>query len=326
LFSFERLLFMVEHHSRFLNMASIGFSIIKGAFALTSHVAPRLTGRAAFELFCRTADPKRVSPREARVLGESAPFMAMARRHVLDTRFREVLVHEFDATGGEEVPSALVIHGWRSRSEHMRHIVDGLLGRGFRVLALDLPGHGGSAGRRLNMALAVAAVTAVADRFGSPQVLVGHSFGGAVAVNAAVGSVAGLPPVAAERLVLIAAPSSMPAIFDDFGRFLGLEARAQMALADQVLRVAGRPLEDFVGEVQLRDHPLPTLVVHAPDDKEIAFDNALRFEAAGSHVRVMRAPGRGHRRILADSEVVSAVADFATVSEDVGAWRQADAI
>lgn len=298
-------------------MASIGFSIIKGAFALSSHIAPHLTGRAAFELFCRTADPKRVSPREARVLGESAPFMAMARRHVLGTRFREVLVHEFDATGDGEGPMALVIHGWRSRSEHMRHIVEGLVGRGFRALAVDLPGHGGSAGRRLNMALAVAAVIAVSDRFGSPQVLVGHSFGGAVAVNAAVGSVAGLPAVAAERLVLIAAPSSMPAIFDDFGRFLGLGARAQIALADQVQRVAGRPLEDFVGEVQLRDHPLPTLVVHAPDDREVAFDNALRFEAAGNHVRLLRAPGRGHRRILADSEVVSAVADFAAVSENV---------
>jgi hypothetical protein len=82
--------------------------------------------------------------------------------------------------------------------------------------------------------------------------------------------------------------------------------------------VAGRPLEDFVGEVQLRDHPLPTLVVHAPDDREVAFDNALRFEAAGNHVRLLRAPGRGHRRILADSEVVSAVADFAAVSENVG--------
>lgn len=300
-------------------MASIGFSIIRGAFALTGPIAPRLTGRAAFELFCRTADPKRVSPREARVLGESAPFMAVARRHVLDTRFSEVLVHEFDATAGAEAPTALVIHGWRSRSDHMRHIIEGLLGRGFRVLAVDLPGHGGSAGRRLNMALAVAAVAAVADHFGSPQVLVGHSFGGAVAVNAAVGSVAGFTPVAAERLVLIAAPSSMPAIFDDFSRFFGLGARTQMALADQVLRVAGRPLEDFVGEIQLRDHPLPTLVVHAPDDREVAFDNALRFEAAGKHVQVLRAPGTGHRRILADSEVVSAVADFAAARESVGA-------
>lgn len=300
-------------------MATFGFLLIRSAFTLAEQIAPRLTGRAAFELFCRTPDPKRVSPREASVLDGAAAFMDEARHHRLPTRHGCVVAHDFRGKAGSHAPTALVIHGWRSRTEHMRYVIEALRGDGFRVIALDLPGHGASSGRRLNMATAVAAVRAAADWFGPFAVAVGHSFGGAVAINAAAGSIAGVAPIDTGRLVLISAPSSMPAIFEDFGRFLGLGTRTQVALADEVQRVAGHPLEDFVGAVQLRALSVPTLAIHAPDDKEVSFDNARRFEEAGSHVRLMRAPGRGHRRILADREVAAAIADFALGSDELAA-------
>ena len=296
-------------------MATAGFLLFRSAFALAEQIAPRLTGRAAFELFCRTPHPARVSPREADVLRTAAPFMAEARHHWLPTPHGCVVAHDFRSPAGHGAPTVLVLHGWRSRSEHMRAIVEALRGEDFRVVALDLPGHGASPGRRLNMAIAVAAVRAAADWFGPFAAIVGHSFGGAVALNAAAGSIRGITPVEARRLVLVSAPSSMPAIFEDFSRFLGLGTRAQTALAGEVERVTGRALEDFVGAEQLRGLGVPTLAIHAPDDKEVPFEEARRFEAAGSHVRLMRAPGRGHRRILADDEVAAAIARFALFGE-----------
>ncbi len=83
-----------------------------------------------------------------------------------------------------------------------------------------------------------------------------------------------------------------------------------MALAERVALIAGRPLADFIGAEQLARLALPTLVVHAPDDKEVAFTEALAFEKAGSHVALLRLPGLGHRRILADSQLGRAVGDF----------------
>jgi hypothetical protein len=57
-------------------MASFGFMVIRGVFAVAEHLAPRLTGRAAFELFSRTPDPKKLSP------GEREALAGRRRRHV----------------------------------------------------------------------------------------------------------------------------------------------------------------------------------------------------------------------------------------------------
>lgn len=292
-------------------MASISHKVIRSVFGAAEHLAPRLMGRIAFELFCRTANPKAPSPREQKAIDQAARFMAEARRHCLPLKSGSVTVFDFRPLEGIwTAGTVLVIHGWHSRTEYMKTIVEGFRDAGYRVLALDLPGHGHSSGRRLNMVLAVDAVRAAGEWFGPFRAVVGHSFGGAVAVNAAVGSVEGIAPLATERLVLIAAPSSMPAIFEDFGRFLNLGPRSQVVVNDQVERIAGRPLSHYVGSEQLALTPVPTLVIHAPDDREVSPDSARMFAAAGEHVRLYWARGLGHRRILADPEVVAESVNF----------------
>lgn len=294
-------------------MASFGFMVIRGLFAAAEHVAPRLTGRAAFELFCRTPDPQRLSAKERRAVEDAADFMAEGRVHRLPVGGGCIVAYDFAPEAGRRrAETVLVVHGWRSRTEHMRNVIEGLTGAGFRVIAIDLPGHGRSTGRRLNMALAVEAAHVAEEWFGPFAAVVGHSFGGAVATNAVAGSVDGFAPMMTRKLVLISAPSSMPAIFEDFGRFLKLGTRAQMAVAEQVRRVTGHPLEEFVGAEQLARRRVPALVIHAPDDKEVSPENATEFAAAGRHVELTWAPGLGHRRILADRTVVEAIAGFVT--------------
>ena len=188
------------------------------------------------------------------------------------------MVHEFrPRQGRESAGTVLVLHGWRSRTEYMKALIEAYRDAGFRVMSLDLPGHGGSAGRRLNLASAVRAAHVAGEWFGPFAAVVGHSFGGAVAVNAVAGSIVGIPPLAASKLVLIAAPSSMPDLFRDFGRYLNLGPRTQSAMADQVRRIAGRPLDEFVGSRQLAETAVPTLVIHAPDDREVARRSCRAF-------------------------------------------------
>lgn len=292
-------------------MAPFARKVTRALFGFGELVAPTLAGRIAFELFCRTPDLNRPTDGERRAVERAAGFMADARHHRLKTKSGCVAVHEFRPEPGGAAPgTVLVIHGWRSRTEYMRSLIEGFRGAGYRVVSLDLPGHGGSLGRRLHLVAALEAVRLAADWFGPFAAIVGHSFGGAIAANAAAGSVSRFAPVETDRLVLIAAPSSLQAIFDDFGAMLNVGPRSRKAMADIVRRIAGRPLAEFVGSRLLAGADLPTLVVHAHDDKEVSAGHAKDYLAAGDHVELHWADGFGHRRILASREVVERAVDF----------------
>lgn len=294
-------------------MASFPVKVIRGAFGVGERVAPGLAGWAAFELFRRTPSPRSLSAKERTAIDAAADFMAGARRHHLKTRSGCVRVHEFRPQPGRaRMGTVLVVHGWRSRTEYMRALIEGLRDGGYRVMSVDLPGHGHSPGRRLDLARAVDAVQTCDQWFGPFEAIVGHSFGGAVAVNAAAGSIAGIPPVAPKRLVLIAAPESLSEVFQDFGRLINVGPRIHAVIEKRVERIAGRPLRDFSGATQLSRLPIPTLVVHAADDREVRAESARRYAAAGDHVRLYWADGLGHRRILADAGVAAETVRFVT--------------
>src|SRR5690606_41070577 len=99
---------------------------------------------------------------------------------------------------------------------------------------------------RLHLVAALEAVQAAAVRFGPFAAIVGHSFGGAVATSASVGAVRGVAPVETDRLVLIAAPSSMQTVFDNFSAMMNVGPRSRAAMDRIVGRHVGRPLAYYV--------------------------------------------------------------------------------
>lgn len=293
-------------------MASLGWQVIRALFGAGERVAPGIAGRAAFELFARTPNPRAQTEGERKAVSRAADFMRTARHHRLTVGRDCVAVHEFRSDAGtSEAGRVLVVHGWRSRTEYMKNIVEGFRAAGFRVFAIDLQGHGQSVGRRLTIMTAVDALATAAQWFGPFDVVAGHSFGGAVAVNAVAGMVKTAIPLAAGRLVLIAAPNSLADIVDGFSRQIGLGRRSRQAMVARIERLAERRLEDFSGARQLARLRVPTLVVHAPDDREVPADDARDYGGAGGHVTLYWAPGLGHRRVLSDSEVVSRIVSFA---------------
>ncbi len=291
-------------------MASIGLKVIRGVFGAAEQIAPRLGGRVAFELFCRTPNPKKLSVGERRAVESASGFMAEARHHRLKVGSGCVSVHEFRPERHPATATVLVIHGWRSRTEYMRAIIEGYRKAGFRVMSLDLPGHGGSTGRRLNMAMAVEATAAAAQWFGPFAAVVGHSFGGAVAACAASGMIKGAAPLPTERLVMIASPNALTDVLNGFRRHTNVGERSARALDNQIKRISGHPMAEFVASRYVAQMQIPTLVIHAPNDAEVPAADASQLGAAGDHVRLIWAENLGHRRILSDSAVIAEAVSF----------------
>lgn len=117
------------------------------------------------------------------------------------------------AWGPRDGRPVLCLHGWLDNAASFETLAPRLASEGYRVVALDLPGHGHSDHRAPGLAYDmlewVVDVAAAADALGWPRfLLVGHSLGAAVA-----GLVAGTLPERVERLALLEglAPNAVPA-------------------------------------------------------------------------------------------------------------------
>lgn len=274
-----------------------------------SLIAPRTAGRLAFRLFC-------TPPRPAKRNGNGGTGAGVAGAIAASESARDsfpcgsVQAYVFEPEDHAPTRTVLLVHGWTGDAASMTDFVEPLLAVGFRVVAFDLPGHGASTGRELNIPLGVASLAAVSRVFGPFHAIVTHSFGGAITLAALAGSVRGQPVVSADRLVLIAAPSSVTRITRQFGDALGLGRRGQAALERRIHVVAGNPVEAFEGPLQLKAIGLPTLVIHDRQDRELGFQHAEALAESGPFVRLEVTEGLGHRRILKARPVAESVARF----------------
>lgn len=264
---------------------------------------PQTTANMAFRIFTRIPRPRNRKP-NAGMPQHMKPIM-------LQTASGTVATWSLPA----EMPAgkkALLVHGWNSQSAHLLSLARSLNEAGIDVVLLDLPAHGASPGRHLHLGKGIDAVDAAWRHHGPFDAFIGHSFGGAVMLNAALGSSMCIPARRPETLVMLAAPNSLPAVFRQFGRFIGLPAAAQEAMERKVLTILGQSLDLIVSSDQLKDYHRPVLVVHDMDDRDVLYADALRMARAGKHVELFTTSGLGHRRILKDGAVHAAVRDRVT--------------
>ena len=293
-------------------MAILSLRLIRPIVRIAALIAPQLTGRIAFTAFCTPPRTKQGPNRVPAVKSVGARLSAAAHLSV-PFPCGSVATHVFEPLpggAGEPVRSVILMHGWTGEAAFMSAFVAPLQRAGFRVVAFDLPAHGQSTGRHLNVPIGVASLAAVARVFAPVHAIVAHSFGGSIALAALAGTVPAQPRVSAARLALIGSPASMAEVALWFGATVGLGARGQRALEARIHTVAGVPVADFEGKAQLARFGQPTLVLHCRDDREVPFAHAQALAEAGPFVRLEPVQKLGHRRILQSRQVAASVADF----------------
>ena len=281
-------------------MMHAGQEIAKGLIDLAGKRWPKTTGDMAFRFFTRIPRPRNPKPNHG-MPDHMRPVMLQTASGAVATWSLEA-----DAPSGRK---ALLVHGWNSQSGHMLALARALTDAGIDTVLLDLPGHGASSGRHLHLGKGIEAIDAAWRHHGPFDAFVGHSFGGAIALNAALGTSMCVPARRPDKLVLIAAPNSLPAIFRGFGRTVGLPSPAQAALERKVLTLLGQSLDLMVASEQLKGYSRPVLVLHDMDDRDVLYADALRMARAGSHVELFTTSGLGHRRLLKSAEIHAAIRD-----------------
>lgn len=265
-------------------------------FALESRLAPRSAERRAARMF---ATP----PRQAY---QKAPKDGAIHSHrsygvvLQDGSFRV-----FARTIGDG-PTVMLVHGWGGSAADMFSAASAFATAGWRAIVFDMPGHGQSAGGQTSLVEFLRAMRLVAGALGGPELIVGHSFGGAAAVFGI--TELGLPV----RGAVLFSPAPGPAYYvDRFVRAVGLPAARMDGMVRHLVERVGRPMESLDALVAARSTDVPALIFHDPRDREVPFEYAERMRDAWRGSRLVPAPSLGHKRILRDPTVLTTAVDFA---------------
>lgn len=241
--------------------------------------------------------PMRGARRMPRELG----YFETARRRTLPTSHGELAAWEW---GAENAPLVGLVHGWEGHGAQLGAFAAPLAVAGFRVLTLDLPGHGESPGDEAHVPLVARTLVEVEREAGKFFALIGHSMG---AAGAAMSATLGAMP---RGLVLLAPPQSqlerLRRVADRMQLtgglremfFAAVERRTQSRCADVDMRVVARQA------------PCALVVFHDPADGDASFEAAEEFVGLWRGARIVAMPGRGHYRILATPEIVRQTVEF----------------
>jgi pimeloyl-ACP methyl ester carboxylesterase len=261
---------------------------LRAFFTVLGVLSPPAAGRLGLRLFC--------TPRK-----HHRPAW---ERHVADRgealRVGPGLAAHAWGTG----PPVLLVHGWEGRGTQLGRFVEPLAGAGYRVIALDLPAHGESAGTRTDLIECTEALRKVGRDIGPLAGIVAHSFGGAITTLALE---RGLDVAA---VVLIAAPSSIDDVIRRFGELTGLRRASMQAFRAGIERLTGVRLADVEIFERVAALRVPALVVHDRGDNEVPFHDAERLAAQWPRAVLMATERLGHRRILKDEKVIRRAVAF----------------
>lgn len=272
---------------------------LRAGFAMAGALSPELAAAGAARLFLSTrrhavAQRERSYLRDAErvdLAGDPGPLAAWL-------------------WGTEGAPAVALIHGWEGRGSQLGAFASPLVAAGFRVVAVDAPGHGDSPGRSSSLVAIAGALRLVGERHGPLAGVVAHSAGTVAAVHCVSRG------LGVGRLVCVAPGVDLEGYMRDFARLFGLSADASRALKLRIERHVGVSMRELDPRGRAAGLRVPLLVIHDRTDREAPFAGGEALARSWPGARLLATEGLGHTRILWDEEVVSAATAFLRESLD----------
>lgn len=243
-------------------------------------IAPGLTGRIAFFLFCW--------PRPKKAKMEESHFLATA-----DLTFEEVDGRRYGIYHwGFKGPVALLAHGWESHSGRWRKMVPILLKAGYQVVALDAPAHGRSKGHRFTMVEYAGVIRYLLQKNGPVDLIVGHSVG-ATSVVWAMGTMG--PGFRPAKALLLCPFSTLRYTLEKSAKALKIDQRVMDAMEVRLKAFSGLAMDDIdIAKKAAHISGVETLIIHDRKDKVTSYTESERLHQAWPGSRLLLTEGFGH--------------------------------
>ncbi|MDG2341248.1 MAG: bifunctional alpha/beta hydrolase/OsmC family protein [Paracoccaceae bacterium] len=200
-----------------------------------------------------------------------------------------------------------------------RRIAGRLAAEGLAVLRFDFTGLGHSQGEFSNTNFSTnvqdleLAAKYLEEKIASPQLLVGHSLGGAAVLRAA-GSIP-----SARAVATIGAPFDPGHVTNNFAgqlESIRIDGEAKVDLAGRSFNISKQFLDDIEGQQMkdaIRDLRKALLIMHSPSDDTVSIDNAADIFTAAKHPKSFVT--------LDDADhLITRAKDAEYVAETIQAW------
>lgn len=268
------------------------------AAAVTGRVSARVARPFVSHLWFtpwRVPVPETVRRREDSWLRDTRPL-------TLRTRAGDLAAF----TAGEG-PTVLLVHGWGERASAMGNLIAPLVAAGHRVVGMDLPGHGANPASRTDLPSAAASLRAASAHLGGVDAVVAHSLGGLATV------VALRDGLNAGAVVLLAPAVRLDAALARFAVQMRLPSRAVAGLRHDIANRFGPAVwEDYRADRIAAGLTTAALIVHDEADPQVDLADVQALTESWPGARLHSTTGLGHRRLLRDPGVATAVTQFLT--------------
>ena len=271
-------------------------SMFAGAARFFGRYSARLGGAFASQVWFT---PWRV-PVSEKGLKKQAGWLESTQSFILKTTTGRIA--GFTAGDG---PTVVLVHGWGEAAAGLGGFIAPLTEAGYRVVGVDLPGHGDSSGQRTDIPESGAVVNEIAGHFGGAHAVIAHSMGANTALWALKNG------LSAEHAVLLAPNVDMAYAFETFEVLFGLPPKAVVGLKRSIERRFGASIwRDIRGDHLAKRLRVPGLVFHDPEDPQIPFAGSERLVSAWRGAELIATPGLGHGAITRDPFVIERAIDF----------------
>jgi hypothetical protein len=226
-------------------------------------------------------------------------YFNSAKKYTIDNR---IAAFEW---GLPHNPLVLLVHGWSGRGTQMAAFSDLLVKNGFRVVAVDGPAHGDSTGIITHVGEYSQFMIDIQKSLGPYHAIIAHSFGAGCAVLSASRG------LRVKKIILVAGPSRYELVVSNYLDALKLSPKSRVHFLNSLGERVKLPVADMnVGGIGNKLSHINAMVVHDKDDKEVPVQAAEDIKKNWPNIEFMMTTGLGHRRILKDPKVATAVTEF----------------
>jgi len=203
-------------------------------------------------------------------------------------------------------PAILFVHGWNGRAGHFHRFFSPFIDAGYSVIALDGPAHGDSQGEKTNYFQYTDTLRSLLDPAKGLNIvgIVGHSIGASAAINCIVKENPDL-----DTVLIAPALRLREILFNIFNRH-GIPAKVYRSAVSDLEHYFGYDLNRDNPDMLIHDIRSPVFIIHDRDDQTIPFRDSRNIAATSTNLFLHVTDGLGHKRILADNDVIQAAVGF----------------